>query len=61
LFDEDRQNVTFAQISPKMIEAIIAVEDQDFWSNDGIDYLGILRAMKNNVIRRMGASNASYQ
>lgn len=61
LFDENRQNVYFSEISPKMIQAIIAVEDQDFWTNDGVDYFGIMRAAKNNIMRTIGVSDTSYQ
>ncbi len=44
LFEQHRQNVEFNQISTDMINAIIAVEDQTFWSNPGIDWFGIMRA-----------------
>ena len=36
LFEENRQYVEYEKISPNMVNAIIAVEDQDFWTNPGI-------------------------
>jgi peptidoglycan glycosyltransferase len=39
-----RTNVTLDQISPKLIEATIAIEDKTFFQNSGVDYEGILKA-----------------
>jgi membrane peptidoglycan carboxypeptidase len=44
-----RQPVALHRISPEMRKAIIAIEDQRFYENNGIDYVGILRALKSNV------------
>ena len=44
-----RQPVALHRISPVMRKAIIAVEDRRFYENNGIDYIGILRALKSNV------------
>jgi penicillin-binding protein 1A len=45
----DRIPVSFAQISPKMRQAIVAIEDRRFWQHGGVDYLGIVRALSADV------------
>jgi len=45
LFQENREYVRLEDISPNMINAIIAVEDQSFWTNPGIDLGGTVRGM----------------
>ncbi len=37
-------SVTLDQVSPDLINATVATEDKNFWSNPGIDVLGITRA-----------------
>jgi penicillin-binding protein 1A len=44
-----RQPVSLRRISPVMRKAIVDTEDSRFYSNNGIDYIGILRALKSNV------------
>jgi penicillin-binding protein 1A len=44
LYDENREYVEFEKISSNFVNAIIAVEDQRFWTNGGIDVFGIGRA-----------------
>jgi membrane peptidoglycan carboxypeptidase len=44
-----RQPVALRRISPVMRKAIVDTEDSRFYSNNGIDYIGILRALKSNV------------
>jgi membrane peptidoglycan carboxypeptidase len=39
-----RTNVTLDQISPKLIQATIAVEDKSFFENSGVDFEGIVKA-----------------
>ena len=41
---ENRVNVDFDQISPKMIQALVATEDERFYSHSGIDLRGTARA-----------------
>ena len=36
--------VTFDQVAPVMQDATVASEDKNFWSNPGVDVLGIMRA-----------------
>jgi penicillin-binding protein 1A len=44
-----RMPVGFSRISPVMRKAIIDTEDRRFYSNDGIDFIGILRSLKADV------------
>ena len=37
--------VTFDQIAPIMQDATVATEDKNFWSNQGVDVVGIIRAL----------------
>jgi 1A family penicillin-binding protein len=41
--------VTFDQIAPIMQDATVATEDKNFWSNQGVDVVGIIRAMLSNL------------
>jgi membrane peptidoglycan carboxypeptidase len=41
--------VTYDQIPPIMREATVATEDKDFWHNQGVDVLGIIRATLTNL------------
>jgi len=45
----NRQPVALERISPVMRKAIVAVEDRRFYENSGIDYIGIVRALKSDV------------
>jgi len=42
-------SVTFDQIAPITINATVATEDKNFWSNTGIDVVGIIRALLTNL------------
>ena len=37
IFDENREYVTFENISKHMVDAIVAVEDQRYWEHEGLD------------------------
>lgn len=41
--------VTFDQIAPDLLNATVATEDKDFWTNSGVDLLGIIRAFLTNL------------
>src|SRR5207342_2947737 len=45
----NRQPVALRRISPVMRKAIVAVEDRRFYENNGIDYIGIVRALRSDV------------
>ncbi len=46
---EDRVPISLEDVPPDLVEAIIAVEDQRFYSHFGVDPIGILRALVANV------------
>src|ERR1700722_17806375 len=45
----DRQPVNFDQISPKMLTAIVAIEDDRFWQHGALDVKGTFRALLNDL------------
>jgi membrane peptidoglycan carboxypeptidase len=45
----DRQPVAYNQISPYMIQAITAIEDDRYWTHGAIDVKGTLRALVNDL------------
>ena len=56
--------VDIENISPYLIDAVIATEDKSFYSHHGFDYLRIAKAMFNNIKNRgilEGASTISQQ
>jgi penicillin-binding protein 1A len=55
----NRQPVSFERISPVMRKAIVAIEDRRFYENNGIDYIGIIRALKSDVSSGGFAEGAS--
>ena len=65
IFDENRSYVTIDQISQSMIEALVAQEDKTFWTHQGFDPMGILRAVKEAMFSRgranQGASTITQQ
>jgi penicillin-binding protein 1A len=54
-----RQPVSLQRINPVMRKAIIDTEDRRFYSNNGIDYVGIVRALKSDVSAGGFAQGAS--
>ncbi|MCC7163945.1 MAG: transglycosylase domain-containing protein [Anaerolineae bacterium] len=66
LFDPaggNRTNVALDKISPHLINATIALEDKTFWTNEGVDYLGMGRALYNMLRGQplQGASTLTQQ
>ena len=45
----DRQPVSYDQISPYMLLAIVAIEDNRFWDHGALDVKGTLRALVNDL------------
>ncbi len=60
---ERRDYVKIEQIPKIMKDAVLAIEDRRFYQHHGIDFKGLLRAIKNNVtgISREGASTITMQ
>jgi membrane peptidoglycan carboxypeptidase len=48
---EDREIVTFEELPPQLINAVVATEDQDFWNHRGVDPRGIARAALDRWLR----------
>lgn len=47
---ENRSNANYSEISPNVINALIATEDVRFEKHAGIDYKGVLRAIVKSII-----------
>lgn len=63
-YEVDRQFVPFDQLPPDLVDAIIAIEDRNFWNHIGFDPKGILRAATANLTggkTMQGASTISQQ
>ncbi len=61
-FRENRTPVTFHEISPLLIETLIATEDERFYKHFGIDFHGIFAAIKDMLKgNARGASTISQQ
>src|SRR6185369_9039036 len=60
---ENRTLLSYDDILPGVRDAVVAAEDQTFWTNDGIDAKGVLRAAWNNVSggSTQGASTITQQ
>lgn len=66
LFDPqggNRTNVPLSKISQDLVNATVALEDKSFWTNEGVDYLGMGRAVLNMVRGQQlqGASTLTQQ
>ena len=61
---EDRILVSHDDIPPALIDALLAVEDRNFFNHEGIDLRGIMRALFHNILRRQfeqGGSTITQQ
>ncbi len=62
---ENRSNVTYGEISPNVIQALIATEDTRFYEHRGIDEIALLRVMVKTILLRNrsagGGSTLSQQ
>jgi len=59
-FGEERRDIQkFADVPLKMRQAILAAEDDRFYSHGGIDWFGVIRAMFANVLARGAKEGAS--
>jgi len=64
IFIQNRNPVPYDKISPLLVKAVVAAEDQRFWEHDGIDYFGVVRAAQANWTAgriRQGASTVTQQ
>lgn len=61
-FNELRTPVTYDEISPKLVATLISTEDERFYQHHGIDYTGLLAAVKDMTRgRARGASTITQQ
>ena len=63
LYLENRQVVALDQISPHLLHAVVAVEDERFYQHNGVDVPGVIRALVTNLTtgRTEGASTLTMQ
>jgi Membrane carboxypeptidase (penicillin-binding protein) len=62
LGDLKREIVTYADLTPEIIDATTAIEDKDFWTNPGFDPAGIISAGLDTLSGRpRGASTITQQ
>jgi len=62
--EERRAVVSIADVPAQLKQAIIAAEDERFYTHPGIDYIGVMRAAYANLVaggRRQGASTITMQ
>jgi membrane peptidoglycan carboxypeptidase len=48
-FGWDRQPVTYGQIAPNMVNALVGIEDSRYWAHGAIDLRGTIRAVVNDL------------
>lgn len=58
-YEENRSLVTIDQIPSVFVNALLAQEDQRFWDHNGVDWVGVVRAVKLNVQARRTTQGAS--
>lgn len=61
-FDENRQSVSYTDINNAFFQALVSTEDERFYEHNGVDFKGMLAAVKDAVGgRARGASTISQQ
>ncbi|MBL4633454.1 MAG: PBP1A family penicillin-binding protein [Kofleriaceae bacterium] len=64
LFDQRRSVVGFSELPKALVDAFVSAEDKGFWTHEGIDYIGMLRAALINIRsgkKKQGASTITQQ
>lgn len=56
---QTRTLIPYGEISPHLINAVIAIEDERFFSHNGIDLQGILRALRQNITKQKTVEGGS--
>lgn len=59
LFDERRKVVPFERIPTKLVQALLASEDKNFFEHGGVDWAGTLRAAVNTYLLRRKVQGGS--
>ena len=62
-FYENRTHIDFSELSPNLINALIATEDERFYSHSGIDFIALLRVLKGVITgnRNLGGGSTLTQ
>lgn len=63
LYEENRQPIKLDQVSPTMVDAMLAIEDDRFYEHGGVDLQGIFGALVSNFTSntKRGASTITQQ
>ena len=56
LYVQNRESVTYDQISPYVLQGTVSTEDERFYQHNGVDILGIMRAV---VVQLTGGSEGA--
>jgi len=59
MYLENREVVPISKISSDLVNGIIAVEDERFYQHNGVDFIGLGRAVVVNLTQGFGAEGAS--
>ncbi len=61
-FYENRTHIDFSELSPDLINALIATEDERFYNHSGIDFIALLRVLKGVITgnRNLGGGSESH-
>jgi penicillin-binding protein 1A len=49
IYKEKREITPMEEIPPRVVDAFLAAEDDNFYNHSGVDYIGIIRAMVKNI------------
>ncbi len=62
-FGWDRQPISYSQISPNMVNALVGIEDSRYWEHGAIDLRGTIRAAVNDIEHKpvQGGSTIAQQ
>ena len=62
-FGWDREPVSYSQIAPNMVNAVVAIEDSRYWEHGAIDLRGTVRAAMNDLQHKpvQGGSTIAQQ
>lgn len=53
---QDRSSIPFGQISPAVVEALVATEDIRFYKHDGVDYRSLARVLVKSILLQKESS-----
>ena len=59
IFKEQRIDVPLSRVSPHLVKALLAIEDQRFFDHGGVDVIRVAGAAWNNLFRGWGTQGAS--